>query len=73
MFSENFVITPTPEEWESIKEGVSTGRVKTATDAEWARFVLRSLINNPETVLNNDACLEGLTFALKCVEEKMKA
>lgn len=72
MLCENFVVTPTPEEWEILNEGVKSGRIKTASDAEVARFVLRSLINHPEEFPVRDFWIKGLSFALACVEEKIK-
>lgn len=72
MFSKNFSVTPTPEEWEILNEGVKSGRIKTASDAELARFVLRSLINHIEEFPEQDFWIKGLSFALACVEEKIE-
>mgnify|MGYP004560469245 CR=1 FL=1 len=56
----------TKEQWEKLKS---------ATQAEWSRFVLRGLISYHERMTmgmypERDAYLEALRFALECVEEK---
>lgn len=52
------------------------GKLEVVSDAEWARFVLRGLINyhNRTTMgcyQELDCWRQGLEFALACVEEKI--
>lgn len=62
---------------EDLQRLVDNGTIKTVSDAEWSRFVLRALLNYHERITMNesysnlDCWKRGLQFAISCVEEKI--
>ena len=71
-----FIIQLTPEQQAVYEEAVRAGKIKSVSEAEWSRFVLRALINYHERMTMGDGpeldlWKNGLKFALSCVEEKI--
>ena len=62
---------------ENVQRLIDNGTIKLVSEAEWARFVLRALLNYHERVMMNENYPElecwkkGLQFAISCVEEKI--
>ena len=72
----SFLIQIDPDQLTSLEEAAKTGKIRIVSDAEWSRFVLRSLINYHERMTMGygpelDHWKSGLEFALSCVEEKI--
>ena len=65
------------EEHEALESAVRSGKVESVSEAEWSRFVLRSLLSYHERITMGgnpelDCWKQGLQFAISCVEEKIQ-
>lgn len=77
MKDDQWAIQISTEEHEALEEAIRFGKIRSVSEAEWSRFVLRSLMNYHERITLNDdypsldCWKRGLQFAISCVEEKI--